>query len=105
MLTATQAAKQQVATILDANPGKVFRVSINGGGCSGFRYAFDLGVREDDDIVVDESGDYAIVTDMISSMYLEGAELDFKDDIFMKTFVLNNPNVRTTCGCGESFGV
>lgn len=105
MLTATQEAKVQVATILERNPGKVFRVSINGGGCSGFRYGFDLTDREEDDIVVAESGDYAIVTDMISSMYLEGAVLNFKDDIFTKTFVLENPNVKTTCGCGESFAV
>ena len=105
MLTATQEAKVQVATILDSNPGKVFRVSIKGGGCSGFQYEFGLTEREEDDIVVDESGDHAIVTDPLSSMYLDGAVLNFKDDIFSKVFILENPNVKTTCGCGASFGV
>ena len=105
MLTATQEAKVQVATILERNPGMAFRVSIKGGGCSGFKYDFDLTKREDDDIVIAENGDYAIVTDPLSHMYLDGAVLNFKDDIFSKTFVLENPNVKTTCGCGESFGV
>ena len=105
MLTATHEAKMKVAEILDVNPGKVFRVAINGGGCSGFQYSFDLTEREDDDIIVDESGEHAIVTDAISQMYLDGAVLDFKDEIFSKMFVLENPNVKTTCGCGASFSV
>ena len=105
MLTATQEAKIKVAEILDENPGKVFRVSINGGGCSGFQYAFGITEREDDDIIIDESGEYAIVTDAISQMYLGGAVLDFKDEIFSKMFVLESPNVKTTCGCGASFSV
>ena len=100
MLTATDVAKQQVAIILEKNPGKVFRVSINGGGCSGFRYGFDLTEREEDDLIVAEG----IVTDSISGMYLDRAVLNFKDDVFTKTFVLENPDVKTTCGCGESFG-
>ena len=104
MFTATQEAKVQVATILDSNPGKVFRVSILGGGCNGFKYDFTLTEREDDDVVVAENGEHAIVTDTISSMYLDGAELHFKDDIFSKVFEIRNPNVQTTCGCGASVG-
>lgn len=101
----TQEAKIKAAEILDKNPGKVFRVGILGGGCSGFRYEFSLTEREDDDVVIDESGDYAIVTDTFSMMYFEGAELGFRNDPFMQTFVFNNPNAKTSCGCGESFGV
>ena len=104
MMTATQEAKTRVADILDANPGKVFRVFLIGGGCAGFKYDFELSDRAEDDIVVEENGDYAIVTDPMSNMYLENAQLDFKDDIFSKTFVLVNPDVKTTCGCGESIG-
>lgn len=105
MLTATSEAKMRVAEILDENPGKVFRVTIHGGGCSGFRYGFSLDEREDDDVVVEESGTHAIVTDPFSSMYFEGAQLHFKNDPFMASFIIENPNAKTTCGCGESFGV
>ena len=104
-MQATTEAKTRVAEILDANPGKVFRVAILGGGCSGFKYEFSLSEREEDDVVVAESGDHAIVTDPLSDMYFQGAELHFKADPFMASFVINNPNVKTTCGCGESFGV
>lgn len=105
MMSATQEAKIKAAEILDKNPGKVFRVAISGGGCSGFQYGFELTDREDDDIIVAESGEYAIVTDTISIMYLEGAVLDFKNDPFMAAFTLDNPNVKSTCGCGSSFSV
>lgn len=101
MIIATEKAKEKVATILNEHSGKVLRLSIQGGGCSGFRYRFDLTETEGDDILVDAG----IVTDPISAVYLEGAVLDFHDDLFSQSFVLNNPNVTTTCGCGESFGV
>ena len=101
MLTATQEATARVTMILATNPGKVFRVSINGGGCSGFRYGFDLTEREEDDIDISED----IVTDPFSSMYLNNAVLNFTNDVFSQTFVLENPNAKTTCGCGESFGI
>jgi len=101
MLTATDAAKQQVETILSERPGKVFRVSIKGGGCSGFKYGFDLTDPEDDDLVVSEG----IVTDPFSGMYLDNAILNFTDSVFSHTFVLENPDAKTTCGCGESFGI
>ena len=104
MLSATMEAKTRVAAILDNNPGKVFRVSLVGGGCAGFKYDFDLTDPEDDDVVVEESGPHRIVTDPISEMYFANAQLDFKDDIFSKMFVLVNPDVKTTCGCGESIG-
>ena len=100
MLTASQEAKTRVAMILSERPGKVFRVSIKGGGCSGFKYGFDLTESEDDDLIVAEG----IVTDHISGAYLDQAVLDFKNDVFSQAFVLENPDVKTTCGCGESFG-
>jgi len=101
MLTATQEAQERVAMILEKKPGKVFRVFIKGGGCSGFRYGFDLTESEDDDIVVSEG----IVTDPFSGMYLDNAILNFTDDVFSQTFVLENPDAKTTCGCGESFSI
>jgi iron-sulfur cluster assembly accessory protein len=79
---------------------KVFRISVEGGGCSGFKYEFGLTSPEDDDIIVQDG----IVTDPLSVMYLENSTLNFKQDLFMSTFVIDNPDVKTTCGCGESIG-
>jgi len=81
-------------------PGKVFRIAIEGGGCSGFKYDFSVTDPEEDDIVI-EGG---IVTDPLSYTYLENSLLDFKYDLFMSTFIVENPDVKTTCGCGESIG-
>jgi iron-sulfur cluster insertion protein len=102
MMHATEEAQNKAAEIFVKNPGKVFRIAISGGGCSGFKNDFELTEREPDDIIVAECGDSAIVTDVISQMYLEGAVLDFKNDPFMASFVLNNPNVKSSCGCGNS---
>lgn len=103
MLKATPEAQKKVAEILDEQPGMVFRVGVAGGGCSGFTYTFDVGPQEADDLVVDQSGPHTIVTDHISSMYLDSATLHFKDEMFSKMFVVDNPKVKVTCGCGTSF--
>lgn len=78
----------------------VFRIEIQGGGCTGFKYNFDISKPEEDDIHIGER----VVVDPMSMMYLEGSTLDFKDTIFSQSFVIDNPNVKTTCGCGESIG-
>ncbi len=104
-MNVTEDAKHKAAEILDENPGKVFRIAIHGGGCSGFRYEFSLDEPTEDDVVIAESNEHAIVTDMFSNMYLEGAVLGFRNDPFMQTFTIENPNATTQCGCGESFGV
>jgi iron-sulfur cluster assembly accessory protein len=99
-VTATSIAKMRIQEILFENSGKVFRISVSGGGCSGLQYAFDLTESQDDDIVISEG----IVVDPMSNLHIDGSVLDFKDEIFNKTFVLENPNMRT-CGCGKSFGM
>lgn len=99
-VTATLAAKLKVDQILSENYGRVFRISIHGGGCSGLQYAFDLTDPEDDDIVISTG----IVVDPMSAMHIEGSVLDYKNEVFSHAFVLENPNART-CGCGKSFGM
>lgn len=94
----TEAAQKRVNDILDSD--SVFRVEIQGGGCTGFKYNFDISTAEEDDIYIGER----VVVDPMSMMYLEGSTLDFKDTIFSQSFVIDNPNVKTTCGCGESIG-
>ena len=99
-ITATLAAKLKVDQILSENYGRVFRISIHGGGCSGLQYAFTLADPEDDDLVIAEG----IVVDPISAMHIEESVLDYRLETFSALFVLENPNART-CGCGKSFGM
>lgn len=100
----TEAAQKQVHKILSnqlsQNYNDVFRVEIQGGGCTGFKYNFDITETQEDDIHIGDN----VVVDPMSIMYLEGSVLDFKDTIFSQSFVIDNPNVKTTCGCGESIG-
>lgn len=81
------------------------RMSVKGGGCSGFSYAlgFDAEARETDKIL--EIGDTRIFIDKKSLFYLMGVELDFSDGLMGRGFTFNNPNATKTCGCGSSFGV
>lgn len=87
------------------NPDLLFRVYIQGGGCSGFQYGFQFEeAAAGDDLEFDHSG-IRVVVDPMSLQYLGGAEVDFIDDLQGSRFVVNNPNATTTCGCGSSFGI
>lgn len=81
------------------------RVFVTGGGCSGFQYgfSFDEEVAEDDTRV--ETLGVQLVIDPMSVVYLDGAEIDYRDDVNGAQFVIRNPNATTTCGCGSSFAV
>ena len=82
-----------------------FRVHIQGGGCSGFQYGFQLDEDAlDDDIVLHRDG-VEVLVDPLSMQYLHDAEVDFKDDLQGSRFFVNNPNAETTCGCGSSFSI
>jgi iron-sulfur cluster assembly accessory protein len=83
----------------------LFRVSVEGGGCSGFQYRFDLvKERAPDDLLIERDG-ARVVVDPISLGFVQGAELDFVDDLIGAQFKVNNPNVTAACGCGTSFTV
>ena len=87
------------------NANLLFRVYIQGGGCSGFQYGFQFEEEAaGDDLEFDQSG-VRVVVDPMSLQYLDGAEVDFIDDLQGSRFVVNNPNAATTCGCGSSFGI
>ena len=82
-----------------------FRVHIQGGGCSGFQYGFQLDEQAlEDDIVLHRDG-VDVLVDPLSMQYLHDAEVDFKDDLQGSRFFVNNPNAETTCGCGSSFSI
>ena len=87
------------------NPGLMFRVSVSGGGCSGFQYGFSLDdVRHADDRVVTRDG-ATLVVDETSLDLLRGAEVDYVEDLVGSYFAVKNPNASATCGCGSSFAL
>ncbi len=83
--------------------GSSLRVAIKGGGCSGFSYLLDVTDKPSDDDEVFESNGVSIVCDPKSYLYLNGTEVDFNDELLKRGFVFNNPNAKTSCGCGASF--
>lgn len=102
----TARAAQRVNEIVSGEPNKnKLRVSVNGGGCSGFQYDFELTSEQtDNDIVVEKDG-ATILIDEISLMYIEGSQIDFVDSLIGASFQINNPNATASCGCGTSFTI
>lgn len=107
MITITDSAKQKIKDLLyeEGNPNLALRTFVQGGGCSGFSYGFtfDEEVNEDDfELPLDE---FKLLVDSMSMQYLQGAEIDYKEELLGSQFTIKNPNAVTTCGCGSSFGV
>ncbi|GBC69972.1 Iron-sulfur cluster insertion protein ErpA [archaeon HR01] len=106
-LTLTERAAKKIKEIISAeeNQALAFRIYITGGGCSGYRYgmALDENVYEDD-VTVSMHG-VKVVVDSFSAGFLDGSEIDYVEDVMGSGFVINNPNVVSTCGCGHSFNV
>jgi iron-sulfur cluster assembly accessory protein len=105
-VTVTDRAVSKVAAILSREPaGAMLRVSVEGGGCSGFQYKFDVErERADDDLAL--GGEKAtILIDPVSAGFLAGSEIDFVDDLIGASFKINNPNAKSSCGCGTSFSL
>ncbi len=105
-ITLSASAARRVAAIIAREENKnALRVSVEGGGCSGFSYKFDLvSKRSDDDLVIERDG-ATVLVDNVSVMYLEGSEIDFVDDLMGQSFQIKNPNATASCGCGTSFSV
>ena len=83
----------------------MLRVAVDGGGCSGFQYRFDLvGEAQEDDLKIEHDGAAAVV-DVISSALLKGSEIDFVDELASAEFRVRNPNAKSSCGCGVSFSI
>lgn len=103
----TESAARRIGELKarEGNSELMLRLSVNGGGCSGFQYAFGwANEKEDGDIAVKRDGETMLV-DSTSLLYLIGSELDFIEDIGGSSFRVINPNVQASCGCGTSFSV
>jgi iron-sulfur cluster assembly accessory protein len=105
-VTITENAARRIAKILASEADKnALRISVEGGGCSGFSYKFDLtGERLDDDIVI-ERDNARVFIDQMSLVYMEGSEIDFVDNLLGQSFQIKNPNAVASCGCGTSFAI
>lgn len=103
--SAAAAAKVKELMLEEDNPGLMLRVFVSGGGCSGFQYGFTFDEQRDEDDYVLERDGVTMLVDAMSYQYLTGAKIDYQDKLEGSQFVINNPNVKTTCGCGSSFNV
>jgi iron-sulfur cluster assembly accessory protein len=105
-VTISERAARRIGEILrNEGDGAMLRISVEGGGCSGFQYKFDVDrARADDDMVI-ERENAVVLVDSASVPFLAGSEVDFVDDLIGASFRVNNPNATASCGCGTSFSI
>ena len=106
VVTVSDRAARRIAEILKGEPsGSMLRISVEGGGCSGFQYkfVFDKSVNDDDLVVAKEGA--SVVVDEVSLQYMGGSELDYVEDLIGSAFKIHNPHATSGCGCGTSFTV
>lgn len=105
-VTVSDRAAKRISEIVAGETEKtMLRISVSGGGCSGFQYGFELDSRPGpDDLVIEKSG-ATVLIDSVSLMYMEGSEIDFVDDLIGAAFQVKNPNATAACGCGTSFSI
>ena len=104
-ISLTDSALNRIRNVTELEKTSKFRVYVTGGGCSGFSYGFkfDEETAFDDDVI--DFKEFTVLVDSMSYPYLYGSTVDFIEDLSGAKFVINNPNAKTTCGCGESFTV
>ena len=105
MLDITENAALKIKEVIqeENNLDLKLRIFVQGGGCSGFQYGFTIDeLQNDDDFCITAHG-ISVLVDSMSAQYLQGAEINYVDDISGSQFTIKNPNAETTCGCGSSF--
>ena len=107
MITISESAKEKILDILveENNPSIALRTFVQGGGCSGFSYGFTLEEEKNEDDFEFSVGNFKVLVDAMSMQYMQGATIDYKDELMGSSFTITNPNATSTCGCGSSFGV
>ena len=102
----SDAAAKRILSVLAKEPDKTaLRVSVEGGGCSGFSYKIDLTDSQNDDDKVFEKNGATVLIDELSLVYMGGSVIDFVDDLIGQSFQIKNPNAVASCGCGTSFSI
>jgi len=103
--TVTDRAFERLSEIGAADAGKVLRVAVEGGGCSGFQYEIGLDdATQDDDLILEGAGE-RVVIDSVSLPFLANATIDFEEELIGARFIIENPNATASCGCGTSFSI
>jgi iron-sulfur cluster insertion protein len=107
MITITENAQVKITDLLleENNPNLKLRTFIQGGGCSGMSYGFTFDEEQNEDDFEFPVGNFKVLVDATSMQYLQGASIDYKEDLSGSQFSIKNPNAETTCGCGSSFSV
>ncbi|AZU03790.1 HesB/YadR/YfhF [Glycocaulis alkaliphilus] len=104
-ISLSETAARQILQILKGQDKQFLRVSVVGGGCSGFSYQFDLeSERSDDDLAIERDG-ATVLVDTMSVDFLKGSEIDYVDELIGASFRIHNPNATAACGCGTSFSI
>ena len=105
-VTITERAARRIGQILKSEgDGAMLRISVEGGGCSGFQYKFDIErAKAEDDLVLTREGAVVLI-DPVSVNFMAGSEIDFVDDLIGQSFKINNPKATASCGCGTSFSI
>jgi iron-sulfur cluster assembly accessory protein len=105
-VTISERAARRIGQILkNEGNGAMLRISVEGGGCSGFQYKFDVEHAKSEDDLVVERDSAVVLVDPASVPFLTGSEVDFVDDLIGASFRVNNPNATASCGCGTSFSI
>jgi iron-sulfur cluster insertion protein len=108
MIEITESAKIKILDLIieENNPNLSLRTFVQGGGCSGFQYGFTFDEEQNnDDFEFALENNYKVLVDAISMQYLQGAVIDYKEDLMGSSFSISNPNAQTSCGCGSSFSM
>jgi len=107
MITITDSAQTKITDILaeENNPDLKLRMFVQGGGCSGFSYGFTLDEMKNEDDFEFVVGSTSVLVDALSAQYVQGAEIDYIENLMGAEFKIKNPNAVSTCGCGSSFSV
>ena len=105
-VTLSESAARRIGEILKTEPaGSMLRVSVEGGGCPGFQYKFDIERAKAADDLVLARDNAVVLIDPVSVNYMAGSQIDFVDDLIGQSFKINNPKATASCGCGTSFSL
>ena len=107
MIEITKSAQDKIQDLLleENKPNVNLRTFVQGGGCSGFQYGFTFDEEQNEDDFEFPVGTFKVLVDAMSMQYLQGATIDYKEDLMGASFAIRNPNAQTTCGCGSSFSI
>lgn len=107
MITITESAQIKISDIIleENDPTLKLRMFVQGGGCSGFSYGFTLDNDQAEDDFLIPAGSASVLVDSLSFQYVQGATIDYVEDLMGASFKISNPNAVSTCGCGSSFAV